>query len=81
MLFITLLVPKGKGEEAVKYLKELKAPKGIIIRDVYFTFGRYDGIIVFEAPTTKAAMDFAMRVGFATNYTMETLTAVSAKEV
>jgi len=81
MLFITLLVPKGKGEEAVKYLKELKAPKGITVRDVYFTFGRYDGIIVFEAPTTKAAMDFAMRVGFATHYTMETLTAVSAKEV
>jgi uncharacterized protein with GYD domain len=80
MLFVTLLVPKGKGEEAVKYLKKLKAPKGIKIRDVYFTFGRYDGIIIFEAPSTKEAMDFAMKVGFETHYTMETLTAVQARQ-
>jgi uncharacterized protein with GYD domain len=81
MLFITLLIPKGKGEEAVEYLKKLKAPKGITIRSIYFTFGRYDSIIVFEAPTAKAAMDFAMKIGFATHYTMETLTAVEAKEI
>ncbi|UCC33769.1 MAG: GYD domain-containing protein [Candidatus Bathyarchaeota archaeon] len=80
MLFVTLLVPKGKGEEAVSYLRKLKAPKGITIRDIYFTFGRYDGIIVFEAPSIKEAMDFAMKVGFATHYTMETLTAVRAEE-
>jgi len=80
MLFVTLLVPKGKGEEAVKYLRALKAPKGIKIRDIYFTFGRYDGIIIFEAPSTKEAMDFAMKVGFETHYTMETLTAVQARE-
>ena len=80
MLFVTLLVPKGKGEEAVKYLRGLKAPKGITIHDIYFTFGRYDGIIIFEAPSTKEAMDFTMKVGFATQYTMETLTAIRAKE-
>ena len=80
MLFVTLLVPKGKGEEAVSYLRRLKAPKGIKIRDTYFTFGRYDGIIIFEAPSVKEAMDFAMEVGFSTHYTMETLTAVEAKE-
>lgn len=81
MLFISLLIPKGKGEQAVKYLKELKAPKGITIRDIYFTFGRYDSIIIFEAPSTKTAMDFAMKVGFATHYRVETLTAVSSKEI
>jgi uncharacterized protein with GYD domain len=80
MLFVTLLVPKGKGEEAISYLRELKAPKRIKIRDIYFTFGRYDGMIVFEAPSIKEAMDFAMKVGFATHYTMETLTAVEARE-
>ncbi len=78
MLFVTLLVPKGKGEEAVHYLRELEAPKGIKIRDIYFTFGRYDGLIIFEAPDTEKAMDFAMKVGFETNYTMETLTAIEA---
>jgi len=74
------LKPKGKGVEAVKYLKELKAPKGITIRDIYFTFGRYDGVIIFEAPDAKTAMSFVMQIGFATNYTVETLTAIPAKE-
>jgi len=81
MLFVTLMSPKGKGADAVKYLKELKAPKGIKIRDVYFTFGRYDGAIIFEATNERAAMSFIMKTGFATQYTMETLIAVPAKEI
>jgi len=81
MLFITLVSPKGKGAEAVEYLKKLKAPKGINIRDVYFTFGRYDGVIIFEAPDAKSAMSFVMQVAFETGYTVETLIAVSAKEI
>ena len=81
MVFVTLLSPKGKGEEAVNYLKKLKAPSGVTIRDVYFTLGRYDGIIVFEAPSVKRAMDFVMATGFATDYTVETLTAIPAKEL
>ena len=81
MLFVTLMTPKGKGTDTVKYLKEIKAPKGIKIRDILFTFGRYDGIIMFEAPNEKEAMKFVMEVGFTTQYTMETLTAVPAKEI
>ena len=81
MLFVSLLSPKGKGREAVNYLKELKAPQGITVRAIYFTFGRYDGVIVFEAPDPKTAMDFVMEIGFATDYTIETLTAVLAEEL
>ena len=81
MLFLTLLSPKGKGTEAIKYLKELKAPQGITLRVIYFTFGRYDGVIVFEAPDPKTAMTFVMETGFATDYGGETLTAVPAGEL
>lgn len=81
MLFVSLLSPKGKGREAVKYLKELKPPQGITVRDTYFTFGRYDGLIVFEAPDGKTAMKFVMETGFATDYTVETLTAIPAEEL
>lgn len=81
MLFVTLLLPKGKGTEAVAYLKKLKPPRGVAIREVYFTFGRYDGMIVFDAPDVKAAMNFVMETGFATDYTVETLTAIPAKEL
>ena len=81
MLFVSLLLPKGKGKEAVDYLEKLKAPQGIKVHDVYVTFGRYDGVIVFEASDQKAAMNFVMETGFATDYTIETLTAVPAKEL
>jgi uncharacterized protein with GYD domain len=80
MLFVTLLTPKGKGREAVNYLKKLKAPKGIKILDIYFTMGRYDGVIIFEATDVKAAINFAADVGFTTDYSVETLTAIPAKE-
>lgn len=81
MLFVSLLQPKGKGAEAIKHLKELRAPKGITLKGVYFTYGRYDGIIMFEAPNEVAAMKFIMETGLATQYTVETLIAVSAKEL
>jgi len=81
MLFITLLQPKGKGEDAIKYLRELKAPKGITLKGVYFTYGRYDGILMFEAASEITAMKFIMETGFATFYTVETLIAVPAKEL
>lgn len=81
MLFITLMAPKGKGADAVRYIKELKAPKGVKIRDVYFTFGKYDGVMIFEAPDEGTAMSFIMETCFATEYTMETLVAVPAGQV
>ncbi len=81
MLFMSLLSPKGKGKEAIDYLKKLQAPKGIIIHDVYITFGRYDSVFVFEAPNPKTAMSFVLDVGIETGYLVETLSAVPAKEV
>jgi len=81
MLFITLLSPRGKGIDAVKYLKSLKEKENIKIRDVFFSFGRYDGVIIFEAPNEKEAMKFVMETGFSTQYTVETLVAVPAKEM
>jgi len=81
VLFVTLLSPRGKGTDAVKYLKALKEKENIRIRDVFFTFGRYDGIIVFEAPNEKAAMKFVMETGFSTQYIVETLVAIPATEL
>lgn len=81
MVFVSLLAPKGKGKEAINYLKKLKAPKGIKIHNIYVTMGRYDAVIVFEAANVKAAMNFAMNTGFTTDYAIETLTAVPVKEV
>ena len=81
MLFVSLLLPKGRGMDAIKYLKALKAPKGITLKGVYFTYGRYDGIIMFEATDETTAMKFIMETGFATMYTVETLVAVPAEKL
>jgi len=81
MLFMSLLSPRGVGKEAVDYLRKLKAPKGITIHDVYITFGRYDGVVVFEAPNPKTAMSFVLDIGFETDYLVETLSIIPAKEV
>lgn len=81
MIFVTLLLPKGKGCEAIKSLKELKAPKGITIRDLYFTFGRCDGVLIFEAENVQVAMNFVMQVGLETHYTVETLVAIPVREI
>ena len=81
MLFISLLSPKGKGKEAIAYLRKLKAPRGITVHDVYVTLGRYDGVVVFEAPDPKKAMDFVMDLGIETGYLVETLGAVPIRQV
>jgi len=81
MLFVSLLSPKGKGVDAIKYLKSLQEKEGVKIRDVFFTFGRYDGMIIFEAHDERAAMNFVMETGFSTQYNVETLIAVPAKEL
>lgn len=47
------MLPKGKGADAIKYLKSLKPPAGVKVREIFFTFGRYDGIIIFEAPEER----------------------------
>jgi len=57
MLFLTLLAPKGRGKEAVNYLKKLKAPQDVTIRDVYFTFGRFViRHIAYEYAQTSASI-------------------------
>ncbi len=81
MLFVTLLSPKGKGVDAVKYLKTLKDKGDVKIKELLFTFGRYDGIIIFEAPSERAAMKFVMETGFSTQYSVETLVAIPAREL
>jgi uncharacterized protein with GYD domain len=81
MLFMSLLSPKGKGKEAIDYLKRLKAPKGIAIHGVYITFERYDGVFAFEAPDLKKAIDFVVTIGIETGYLIETPSAVPAKEI
>ena len=81
MLFVTLLSARGTGNEPFKRLKETEVPQGITVQAAHFTFGRYDGVIVFEATDLKAAMKFTVGLGSATDHATETLVAIPAEEL
>lgn len=82
MIFVSLVKVKKKPtkESAGKFTKslgELKN-KGINILGGYWTLGRYDGVMIFEAPSEKGAMKFA--ISLAEDATVETMVAVPREE-
>jgi uncharacterized protein with GYD domain len=48
---------------------------------VYWTFGKYDGVGILEAPNDEAAMEFGLRVGSLGNVRTTTLKAFTEEEV
>ena len=48
---------------------------------VYWTFGKYDGIGVLEAPNDEAAMEFGLKVGSLGNTRTTTLKAFTEEEI
>ncbi len=83
MYFVILLkfrnkITKESMTNVSQILKLLEKEEGVKIHGLYWTLGRYDGVIIAEAPNEKVAMDTLMRYGeFVTS---ETLIAVSAEE-
>ena len=52
--------------------------KGIKVLNWYWTLGRYDVVVVFEAPNEKEALKF--NVGFAAIVATETMVAIPRQE-
>jgi uncharacterized protein with GYD domain len=48
---------------------------------VYWTFGKYDGIGILEAPNDEAAMEFELKVGSLGNIRTTTLKAFTEEEI
>ena len=48
---------------------------------VYWTFGKYDGVGILEAPNDEAAMEFGMRIASVGNIRTTTLKAFSEEEI
>jgi len=51
-LFATFLSQRKRNKRR-QIPENLKEKEGVKVRDVLFTFGRYDGVIIFEAPNEK----------------------------
>jgi uncharacterized protein with GYD domain len=47
----------------------------------YWTFGKYDGIGIFEPPNDEAAMHFGLKVGSLSNIRTTTLRAFTEEEI
>jgi len=48
---------------------------------VYWTFGKYDGVGILEAPNDEAAIEFELRVGSLGNIRTTTLKAFTEEEI
>ncbi len=81
MLFVTLArmrekIDKETEEKANKFLAN--PPPGVKIHNVLYTLGRYDFIIIYEAPSEKEAM--ACGIIFGEMASTETLVAIPREE-
>jgi len=85
MIFVTLMeILPGKASEAAGFLKRIKSvtpPPGIKVLDAYILLGKYDGIILFEAPDPKVATNFILKIASPAVFRTETLTAIRAEEL
>ena len=83
MRFISLVRFKGKPTkkaiaQSIKCIKHEAANDGIKILAHYWTLGRYDSIIIIEAPDEQAVLRMAVRRGRCMS--METLVAIPVEE-
>ena len=81
MFFVTLSRFRGKPskdflELADKAMKN--PPPGVKIHNVFWTLGRYDVIIIYEAPNEKVTLKMGMP--FSEYMASETLTAIPREE-
>ena len=62
-------------------LKEMAKKSGITVKDLYWTLGQYDVIVVCEAPDDEAATALALSVSSRGNVRAQTLRAFSFDEM
>jgi len=81
MLFVTTVRMRTEiDEEFHKELEELtlKPPKGVDFHELFYTLGRYDIIMCYEAPSEKEALTVALF--FADRAATETSVAIPLEE-
>jgi uncharacterized protein with GYD domain len=61
--------------------REMAKKAGVTVKDINWTLGRYDVVVMFEAPEDETAMRLMLTVGSLGNVRTETLRAYSAKEM
>ncbi len=80
MLYVTLLkIRRGKLREARRFLKSGESHEGISIKAYLGLFGRYDALLIFEAPDSGTAAKFVTDMMDA--FETETFATISPAEI
>ena len=64
-----------------KAFKDLAKGMGVLIKDIYWTLGRYDVILTMEAPDDETIATLMLKVGSLGNLKSETLRSFSESEI
>ena len=70
---------KGTVDRATEFAARL--PAGAKVHQLLWTIGRYDMVVVFEAPSHEIAVGGQLQLGMAGNVRTETLRAFTADEM
>ena len=70
----------GNSPERLEAAKKLFTDAGASIKSFYLSVGRYDGIVIFEAPDDETMTQVLLRVGSLGNIRTETLRAFTEDE-
>jgi uncharacterized protein with GYD domain len=68
--------PKRKEE-----FKEMVKQLGVTVKDQYWTLGRFDIVLIFEAPDDAAAAELGLSLGKRGNVRTQTMRAFGPEEV
>ena len=64
-----------------KSFREMAELAGVKVREILWTMGRYDLVLVIDAPNDETMSRVALRLGMLGNVKTETLKAFSAQEM
>lgn len=85
--YVTLLKFTKKGIESIKdapkrieAARQMAKAAGADIKGVYYTMGRYDAVVISEAPDDETAVKLALGGAMQGNVTSETLRAFPAED-
>ena len=86
--YISLWNFSDQGIRAVKdttkragIMKEMAQKAGVTVKDIYWTLGAYDGVVLFEAQNEEAVAALGLALGALGNVRTQTVRAFSVDEM
>ncbi len=82
LLFVTLTKFKKRAEAVAEFGNELlkNLPAGVKIREIIWTLGQYDSVMIIEAPSEKEIFDMFIHHGGLEYIETQTLVGMKREE-